>query len=285
LGAGRPSTVIDLVGSYLCLHKSIEYDRDLSIEALRELLSKQDEMNSFHVYNIGGIIEDLQSSDVPKEELINIEWAYLSLLTGVHSEGRPITLETEIANNPARYNEILCIAYKAHSVQSEDAASVDKNIAKNAWLLLHYWRIVPGTTADGKIDRNKLNTWYEKMVEICSESDRLNVGLMNFGHVLFHAPTNKNGTLNKYVAEILNEDSMNAKILRDSYRTEAFNSLGVISIDADGTVYDNLADKYAEKARVNEKAGYSRIATIFRNLSETYREDAKETRDRYEHYD
>ncbi len=285
IDANRPKEAISILDTSTNREKVIDYDRKLAVKALNDILSNQDNLNSSDYYHIGEVIKDLQNSNVSTEDLFKIEWAYLNLLSGSYGDGRPITIEKEMAINPEKFNEILSLVYKEHSIPKEEFNFVDEKIATNAYRLLSQWRIVPGTTSNNKINKARLNDWYKKMVKICSESDRLEVGLMNFGHVLYYAPTNKNGVLNKSVAEIMNEDSINASILRDSYRTEAFNSLGVISLDKGGTVYDNLAEKYEKQAISNEQAGYSRIATIFRSLAKSYRNQAEETRKRYDDFD
>jgi hypothetical protein len=130
------------------------------------------------------------------------------------------------------------------------------------------------------INKKKLNEWYKKMVELCEKSDRLEVGLLNFGHVLYYSPPDKSGLwIDKNVAEILN--AKDASIIRDGYRTESFNSLGVVSIDSEGKVFDNVATRYTLKADEIEKAKYHRLAMVMRDLADSYKEQAERTRNRY----
>ncbi|MEG2235196.1 MAG: ATP-binding protein [Clostridia bacterium] len=281
--AGRPAVAISIINFSIRNNKTLEYDRNLAVTALNDILVKQDELNSLDIYHIRDVIKDLQNSNVPKTNLFQIEWAYLNLLTDSHDDGRPITIERELSENPEKYNEILSLAYKKHGLTKEEAEVVDEKIATNAYRLLNQWKIPPGLDDKGVINKIKLNNWYDKMKEICTQSDRLEVGLLNFGHVLYYSPEDKSGLwIDKNVAEILDDNASN--IIRDGFRTEVFNSLGAINIDKDGAVYDNLADKYEEKAISIEKAGYSRIATLMRSLSDSYRNQAERTRERYDDF-
>jgi len=278
LDCKRPSRALDLISHKLYDKNNNDYDRNLAVAALEGLLSKQDELNNLDTYHIKEIIKDLQKSDVEKARLYQIEWAYLTLLDD--KDCRPITIEKELSENPEIYNDILSLAYKEHSKTKEEAKVVDEKIATNAYRLLHLWKYPPGLEENNTINKKKLNDWYKKMIEVCKESDRLEVGLLNFGHVLFYSPPDKSGLwIDKSVAEILNEKD--ASTIRDGYRTESFNSRGVISIDSEGKVFDDIAAGYTLKADEIEKAKYHRLAMIMRDLSESYKEQAERTRKRY----
>lgn len=193
-------------------------------------------------------------------------------------DARPITIEKVMANNPKVYNDILCLAYKPHSMKT-NPKKVNENIATNAYRLLDQWKLVPGLK-NGTIDKDKLNNWYKEMVIICGESDRLGVGLSNFGKVLYHSPKDTDGFwIDKNVAEILNAE--NAEIIRRGFHTEAFNSLGVINYDPEGTVFENLSKEYEEKANLADKEGFYRLAKEMRNLADTYKYEAEHTREHY----
>ena len=113
---------------------------------------------------------------------------------------------------------------------------------------------------NGTINKEKLNLWYNKMIKICTKSDRLEVALSNFGKVLFHSPKDKSGFwIDKNVAEILNQE--NADIIRKGFHTEAFNSLGVINYDPEGSVFENKSNEYNEKADDLARQGIKKIKT------------------------
>ena len=120
-------------------------------------------------------------------------------------------MEKIISSDANRYSEILQLAFKEHSKVKDDS-NIDKNVATNAYRLLHQWKLVPGTKEDGYIDSSKLKIWYENMKDICKKIDRLEVGTSCFGKVLFYSPKDKSGFwIDKTVAEIINDN----EIIRD----------------------------------------------------------------------
>jgi len=276
LNADRPEKSLWIICSSLYRDNDCNYNKDIAIKCLKSMLKYQERLNTMDVHHITHIIKNLQISNISQEELFNIEWSYLPLLNG--KETRPITIEKVMSENPKIYNDILCLAYKPHSMKI-NPKKVNENIATNAYRLLDRWKLVPGLE-NGTIDKDKLNNWYKEMVIICGESDRLEVGLSNFGKVLYHSPKDNDGFwIDKNVAEILNAE--NADIIRRGFHTEAFNSLGVINYDPEGTVFENLSKEYEEKANLADKEGFYRLAKEMRNLADTYKYEAEHTREHY----
>lgn len=276
LNARRPERALWIISSKLYEDKDCNYDKETTIKCLQEILHHQKSINNMDSYHITQIISDLQKSNVSKTDLFNIEWAYLSLLNG--EECRPKTIEQTLANDPNVYNDILCLAYKPHSLK-KNPQNIDEKVAVNAYRLLNQWELVPGLD-NGVINKKKLNDWYNEMVKICEKSDRLEVALSNFGKVLYHSPEDKSGFwIDKNVAEILNQE--NADIIREGFHIEAFNSMGVVNYDSEGSVFDNKAKEYYEKADSADKEGFYRLASEMRKLADTYKYEAENTREHY----
>lgn len=256
----------------LSLHnnRTLKYNSNIILTCLEKI------KNNFNQFDICEAIEDLQKDKkVNKNRLFYIEWKFLPLLN--HGDYRPITMEKVISSDPNRYSEILQLSFKEHS-KSKDTSNIDPNIATNAYRLLHQWKFVPGTNDDGYIDSNKLKIWYKDMKDICKKIDRLEVGLSCFGKVLFHSPKDKsNFWIDKTVAEILNNDD----IARNGYKTEAFNSVGVVNWDENGTAYNKKRDEYKEKAEKTELAGYYNFATALREIADNFEFHAEHMKDTY----
>lgn len=251
-------------------NKTIKYDSNIILTCLESI------HNDFNQFDIREAIKDLQKEkNVDTNRLFYIEWKFLPLLN--HGDYRPITMERVISSDANRYSEILQLAFKEHS-KNKDASNIDLNIATNAYRLLHQWKLVPGTNNDGYVDSNKLKIWYENMKEVCKEKDRLEVGLSYFGKVLFHSPKDKSGFwIDKTVADIIN----NNEIIRDGYKTEAFNSVGVVNWDENGTEYCEKSDEYKERAKTTELAGYYNFATSLREISTNFEFHAERMKDTY----
>ena len=65
------------------------------------------------------------------------------------------------------------------------------------------------------------------------------------------------------------------------YTIEAFNSIGVINYDGTGSVYDNLADEYKNKAHELEKHSYDIFAKCLYEYSKSLKLHAEHERDIY----
>lgn len=251
-------------------NKAIKYDSNIILTCLERI------HNNFNQFDIREAIKDLQKEkNVDINRLFYIEWKFLPLLN--HGDYRPITMERVISSDTNRYSEILQLAFKEHS-KNKNTSNIDSNIAINAYRLLHQWKLVPGTNDDGYVDSNKLKIWYENMKEVCKEKDRLEVGLSYFGKVLFHSPKDKSGFwIDKTVADIIN----NNEIIRNGYKTEAFNSVGVVNWDENGTEYCEKRDEYKERAKTTELAGYYNFATSLREISSNFEFHAERMKDTY----
>lgn len=255
----------------LSLHnnKNLKYDNDIVLTCLEKIEDK------FNQYDICEAIEELQKNNADKTRLFYIEWKFLPLLNS--NEHRPITMEREIASNVNKYVEILELAFKEHSKEKDDR-NINTNVATNAYRLLHQWKFVPGTKEDGYIDPKNIKKWYKDMKKLCTEKDRLEVGLSCFGSVLFYSPKDKNSFwIDKTVAEILNRD----EIVRNSYKIEAFNSVGVVNWDENGTAYLTKRDEYKQKAEITELEGFSKFATALREIANNFEFDAEHMKDTY----
>ena len=251
----------------LSLHNDskLTYDNNIVLTCLENI------KDNFNQFDICDAIEKLQKTNVDKNRLFYIEWKFLPLLND--GNYRPITMEKEIAINVNKYVEILELAFKKNS---KNDININQNIATNAYRLLHQLKIVPGTKEDGFIDGIFLKKWYEDMKKICSEKDRLEVGLSIFGKVLFYSPTDKKDFwIDRTVAEILN----NNKIVMDGYKHEAFNSLGVVYYDQNDSTYINKKNEYQNKAKEVELAGYYNFATGLREIASDFEFHAEYMRD------
>ena len=255
----------------LSLHnnKKLTYDNNIVLTCLEKI------NDNFNQFDVCEAIEELQKNDADRDRLFYIEWKFLPLLN--HGDYRPITMEKEIAKNVNRYVEILELAFKEYSKPKDDR-NIDSNVATNAYRLLHQWKYVPGTNELGFIDEKSLKNWYEDMKKICADKDRLEVGISCFGNVLFYSPKDKNGFwIDKTVAEILNGD----EIARSGYKNEAFNSVGVVNWDENGSEYLSKRDEYYEKANDTEVAGYYNFATALREIAHNFEFHADHMKDTY----
>ena len=142
LECDRPISAIELIN--MALYQKVNFEKQLSENALREALKHQEKIDYSIGYDIKNIIKDLQERQYDETKLFSLEWSYLSLLN-YDEEYRPITIERKLSRSPQTYNELLCIAYKAHSEQKNNQ-NIDEKLALNAYELLRIWKTPPGMT-------------------------------------------------------------------------------------------------------------------------------------------
>lgn len=269
LECNRPIQAIELIN--MALYQKINFERQLSEKALKKALENQEQINYIIVYDIKNIIKDLQECKYDETKLFAIEWSYLPLLSN-DEDYRPITIERKLSRDPKTYNELLCIAYKAHSDEKNKQNS-DEKLASNAYRLLRIWKTPPGMTDEGIINNKELDKWIKEMKEIAKENDRIDIALYNLGQVLYYSPKDEDGFwINRDIAEVLNESD--AEEIRSGYANSAYNSVGVVTVDPEGTVWRNLEEKWNKRAAETELQ-YFRFAQTLRDLANQYHEQAE----------
>ncbi len=276
LKCNRPVKAIELLR--MALHEKREFSKELAAKALNNAVYDQENINYIDVYHIKNIIKDLQENNYDSSELFKIEWAYLPILDN-NDEYRPITIEKKLSKDPSVFMEVICLAFKAKNDET-NKENGDSKLAMNAYRLLNLWRFIPGTNQDGVIDKTKLNTWFDEMKKLAVEKDRLEVSLLHFGQVLFYTPKSNDGFwIDKNVVEILNEDD--ADIIRRGYSVEAFNSVGVVNWDSEGTAWLNLEKEWIERAE-NMDPKYFRFIKMLRDIAKNFHEEAQHMKDTYD---
>ena len=270
----RPYAAIDCLNR--ALHAKQPLDRARSVKALLSGLSSVEPSYSMDIYNTVEIIKALQKDpDTDPDDLFRVEWTYLPLLEQ-NQGATPKLLENRLATDPGFFCKVIRLIYRSKKKEKPDKepSERDKQIATNAWRLLHDWKTPPGTQADGSFSGEQFLQWFMKTVEACAESGHLEVALTHIGQVLFYCPADPEGLwIDKTAADVLN--GKDAERMRNGFRTEAFNSRGVHWVDPTGKPERELAEQCKKKAEDIENAGYQRFAVTLRGLSESYNRDAE----------
>jgi hypothetical protein len=266
---GRPDAAILCLVWLLDANKSIDVSQ--CIRALLTALSTEASRNTMNGYYIVELIKFLQAStEVSPDDLFRVEWGYLPLLDNTRG-ATPKLLGNRLASNPEFFCEVIQLAFRSNKsyIPSHEPSDRQKEIAVNAWRLLHEWRTPPGMREDGSFDNEQFSSWLYRVKEICSESGHLEVALIMIGEALIHCPSDPTGLwINHAVADALN--ARDADNMREGFRTGLFNSRGVHWIDPTGKPELGIAEQYLKKAEDVENAGYFRLAQTLRSLSESY---------------
>jgi len=212
---------------------------------------------------------------VSQDDLFRVEWAYVPLLDH-HRGAAPQLLESRLANAPEFFCEVIQRIYrsKKENQPSREPTEESKAIATNAWRLLHEWRTPPGTQKDGTFSEERFTEWLQRVKEVCTESDHLEVALINIGEVLIHTPPDPDELwINRAVAAALNDRE--AGDMRNGFRTRTYNSRGAHYVDPTGKPEKELAEQFRRKAEEVENAGFQRFAITLRGLADDYDQEAK----------
>ena len=272
---GQPDVAIHYLSRML--HENQPLDTSRSVRTLLASSERASPLETADIYPITEIIKALQDSpDTDPEDLLRVEWAYLSLPDQPNSAS-PKFLENRLASDSDFFCEVLRLAYP-----SKEEAPTEQDRA-NASKLLFVWRTPPGTI-DGEFIPEQFTRWLERVKETCSEAGHLEVVLSHhIGEVLIHTPPDPEGLwIHRAVAAALN--AKDAEMMRDSFRLGIYNSRGMHEVDPTGKPERELAEQYRQKAEDVENAGYHRFAGTLRKLAEDYEREAERNIDKHEEY-
>ena len=262
-----------------CLRK-MRYDNQPldSQQAARALLAALDSSEGAHaldVYDIVEVIKALQDDPgMNPDDLFQIEWAYLPLLDRHHGAS-PKLLEQRLAEDPDFFCEVIRTVFRSKDADSsvEGPTERQKDIATNAYRLLHEWRTPPGSQRDGTYNGGALTAWLEHVKTVCVATGHLEIAMTMIGHVLIHTPPDPDGLWIHHFA-VAELNAKDAGDMRDGFRAELFNSRGIHGFTA-GREEKKLAEKYRMQADEVESHGYHRLANILRDLAASYERDAE----------
>lgn len=279
---GRPYAAVNCLAAMR--HKEQPISSELACRALMSVRDSSEEPHVTDAYDLRAVIKAIQDNpDTNPDDLFRVEWAYLPFLE--HDGGSsPRLLEQRLADDPAFFCEVIRILYRSkHQTDPvAESSQQEKDIAANAYCLLHNWRTPPGKRKDGTFDADGLCAWLDQVKSLCTQSGHLEVALLTVGHVLTHMAPDPDGLwIARAAAEALN--APDAKDMRDGFTTQLYNSRGVHGFTA-GREEREIAQKYRTQADEVEAHGYQRLAAALRSLADMYDREAdhEEGRDPFE---
>lgn len=262
-----------------CLDRMRRAEQTIDInQCVRALLATTSSSERAHRdrYHIVELIKFLQvNPSITEDDLFRVEGAHLPLLDH-HRSTAPLFLERRLANDPEFFCEVIRLIYRSNKEEqpSKEPTKESKAMATNAWRLLNKWKTPPGIQKDGTFSEEHFNEWLQRVKQLCTESDRLEVALITIGEVLIHAPANPDGLwIHRAVATALNDRE--ADELRDGFGTGMYNSRGVHEVDPTGKPERELAEQFRNKAEEIENAGFHRFAVTLRDLADGYDREAE----------
>lgn len=258
-----------------------EIPADLIVELLQKTATEKS-MEDFQLlqpYDVEGLFKALDKSfDVKEEEIAQLEWLYLPILTRVGSERPPKMLHKELSYNPEFFAEVIKYIYKPRDESNKEEEPFSQELLEQrahlAWELLDSWKIVPGSDDNGQIDYEKLKIWVDKARELCGKSDRKEVGDSRIGQILAYSKSEENVWPPEAVCKII--DEIQSDELDNGFSIGIYNKRGTVTKSPfEGGQQERMLAaqfrRYADKWAIR----YPRTTAILTKVAEHYENEAK----------
>jgi len=206
------------------------------------------------------------------EKLFILEWQYIPILKNIveDSNFRPKALFKKIKENPEFFAELIKFAFKSdnRTIEKElEELTNFKQLSENAYKLIEIYDEIPHIE-----DCKRLKEWINAVKHACENYNRNLACNFALGKLLSKSPKDENDNIfpNKCIREILEENY--SKELAESFITEVFNSVGVVSNPEEA--YKSLAkeyENYSEQLRFEFPNTYR----ILREISTRFYEASK----------
>ena len=252
------------------------------IEVLRKWGTRESlEPSSLCGCEIGCIFKELNKrEDVGRATLLELETLYLPLLTRVGAQVGVPHLEEELAINPESFIQLLKWLYPPENEdrqrKEQEGLSEEQiqNAAERSDLMLEAWKKIPGMQEDGTIDGTKLREWIDAARTLARECDRLEVADSHIGQLLAKCPEDSPNWPARTIFQVI--EDINTEQLKEGYSNGMFNKGGVTIQGAfDGGGIERDRAEHFGRLASEHMCDYPNVAEIFRDLQNSYLEQAK----------
>lgn len=268
----RYVTAINLIGhsdfkSYCCVDDIYKL---LNLAGTK----KANENKKLDNYAVKKIFEWLTSQEnINLIELSDLEFIYLPILIKDYGI-LPKVLKSRISLDADYFCSLIDLYYKKdNSIKLNDTL-----IDKLSRILFHF-KVVPGINLSGKFDEVIFNKWLNDVKNWSIANDKYELTMHTVGSGLAYADLDKSGLPDRVIVGELNKFENDE--LRRGYFLGVINKRGLYTIDSEAKPELQLAKTYSDRAEVAEKEGYSRYATVLKELSEEYFKEAEKVLDEY----
>ena len=268
----RYVTAINLIG-----HS--KFDGYCTVNDIFKLLTlagtkKSSENNKLDNYAVKKIFEWLNSqNNINLNELSDLEFIYLPILIKDYGI-LPKVLKSRISLDADYFCSLIDLYYKKDNSIKLNNATIERLSS-----ILINFKVVPGINLSGKFKKEKFNEWMEQVKDWSIANDKYKHAMHVVGSGLAYADLDESGLPDKAIVEELNKFENDE--LRRGYFLGVINKRGLYTIDSEAKPELQLAKTYSDRAEISEKEGYSRYATVLKELSEEYFKEAEKILDEY----
>ncbi|OCX69330.1 XRE family transcriptional regulator [Acidithiobacillus thiooxidans] len=230
-------------------------------------------------YSLGIILEYLETiPEVTEQEIVELEWSYFQSLR--YSQRPARTLHRALARDPDFYVYMLKLIFlpaKDSGVEEPEPEDIDgaRQLATQAYDVLHDWALVPGTDDQGVIDLAALEDWIKRARKLLAEAGRGEIGDSKIGEILSAAKREPDQPWPpKPVREII--EMVRSRAMERGFEVGVYNRRGVtVRMPHDGGELErSLAARYRADAEAL-RFDWLRTAGCLDRIASTYEVDAK----------
>ena len=286
----RNAVAIDLICMYLGRDAENEARMaELLARSLEGLLGSIDdpELSCLSTYDFeqSFALLERQRNAVGGDRVARLEWAFLSALG---YDAQVPSLHEGMADNPEFFVDVVCMVFRPRDAESssgsdDPSSEQHEGQARNGYRLLSSWNVIPGLV-DGQVDGESLRIWLGLAMRLLDDRGRLEVGMLQIGHVLASAPPDPDGSWPPEVVRDILEELQSEKV-EGGLSTAIINRRGVTwrGLEEGGTQETELAAKY--KADADRWADeWPRLAALLRSIAKSYEGFARLNEDSAERF-
>ncbi len=273
----RPWAAVDILAGSLH-HPEKDSSTVVAPDLVREVLDtalsadpRETQIQSLG-YELGVIVDDLETRGVDTGVLARYEFAFFQLL---EHHRAPRALFAALADEPALFVELVSRVYRSEHQPDRKLDQQEAASAHHAWWVLRHWDRIPGRREDGTVDGPHLTRWTRAARLEFADSGRTEIGDELIGQVLAYSPI---GADEAWPAEAVREivEATGSQALESGIHTGVVNNDGVTTrgVFDGGDLERNKAARYREWSK-QVASGSPRTGRLLRRLAEGYERDAR----------
>jgi len=229
-------------------------------------------------YEVGQLIDFLERSNWPIQNLAQYEFAYYRLLEDYR---RPRALAQELNARPELFVDLVRRVYRGKHESARELSERESALARHAWHVLHNWSRPPGFSDDG-VDIRHLNEWVSAARLALTDADRTEVGDELIGEILASSPVGDDGA---WPAEPIRDlvEAIGSPRLENGLFVGRLNRRGPTVRDPyeGGGQERQLAEQYRSWADITSRR-WRRTTRLLRAIADSYERDAAREDERAE---
>jgi transcriptional regulator with XRE-family HTH domain len=272
---------IDAVG-WLGHHIQLKPDGSLLVSVLHAAVKASQPLEgnaaTMFSYHVGIILDYLEAApSVNERDIVGLEWIYFQPLR--YSQRSTRTLQRALARDPEFFVYLIKLIYlpeEDSGVFEPELTDVEKarDLAGQAYDVMHAWVHVPGADDQGGIDRDALESWVKQARKLLSEAGRSAIGDSKIGEILSAAKRDPDHPWPpEQVRDVI--ELFRSRSMENGFEVGVYNRRGVtVRMPHDGGAQERtLAEQYRRDASAL-RFDWPRTAACLERIAENYELDA-----------